>query len=197
MKLNKIFTTGIIASQALALPQQPEAMAFGTKQRSELEIRQDAPPQGAQDASTGDAMANDADDAVVADKARQAHDEKWGSLADDIKNEDCTNPAVKDANQKSNERWNSLKADEVFEVANSAYLEAHLNNTLNIGYTEYISHFFNGPEGWSCPKIANQPCTNTIQCDDVNHPAGYFILNSISVMHAVCESRASLGRFAL
>lgn len=108
------------------------------------------------------------------------------TLPEDIQSKTCTDPVVKDATMDSKKRWEGLGTDKVLTLANSNYIAGKVTNSINnIPYTEYISHYFNGPEGWSCSSIANKPCTDITQCDDVNHPAGYFILNSFSSLHAV------------
>lgn len=118
-------------------------------------------------------------------RAVQPSDKFWQQLDDSFKRETCQDPAVTDANKDSKSRWNDLGADRAWEVANSNYMEAAMGNTLNIGYTQYLSNYFNGPEGWDCVKIADQSCAVTVQCDDVNHPAGYFVLNAVATLHGV------------
>jgi hypothetical protein len=49
-----------------------------------------------------------------------------------------------------------------------------------------MSNFFHGPEGMQCGETSDHNgCTAPIQCHDVNHPAGYMILNSLMTLNNV------------
>jgi hypothetical protein len=55
-----------------------------------------------------------------------------------------------------------------------------------LSFSEQVSNFFHGPEHMKCHLNAdNNGCTSFVQCHDTNHPAGYFILNSMTALNNV------------
>lgn len=97
---------------------------------------------------------------------------------------DCLNPAVTDADQDQADRWEDVYTDTAFEMVLLDYFYEQDDTSLT--FPEYVSNWFNGPEGMNCGKTAaNVGCESAVQCDDVNYPAGYFILNSFVTIHGV------------
>jgi len=55
-----------------------------------------------------------------------------------------------------------------------------------LSFSEQVSNFFHGPEHMKCHLNAdNNGCTSFVQCHDTNHPADYFILNSMTALNNV------------
>ncbi|OQE45970.1 hypothetical protein PENCOP_c001G01521 [Penicillium coprophilum] len=59
------------------------------------------------------------------------------------------------------------------------------NNKMyhGLAFPQFVSYFFHGPENWNCKDVGSVPCSSVVQCKDVNHPAGYLILNAFSGIH--------------
>ncbi|KAI1765641.1 carbohydrate esterase family 3 protein [Hypoxylon sp. FL1150] len=95
---------------------------------------------------------------------------------------DCSNPAVTNADQDQSDRWSAVDADTAVEMVLLDYFYEQDDTTLT--FPEYVSNYFEGPEGMNCGKMADSVgCEAATECDDVNHPAGYFILNSFVTIH--------------
>ncbi|XXH02567.1 hypothetical protein Hte_008944 [Hypoxylon texense] len=95
---------------------------------------------------------------------------------------DCLNPAITDADQDQSDRWNAVDTDTAIEMVLLDYFYEQDKTTLT--FPEYVSNYFHGPEGMNCGKTAaNTGCESNSECSDVNHPAGYFILNSFVTIH--------------
>jgi len=70
-------------------------------------------------------------------------------------------------------------------MAAVAYWEAN-NSPEDLAFSRRISNFFNGPENMDCGVTADENgCSTIVQCHDVNHPAGMFILNSFGQINRV------------
>ena len=62
--------------------------------------------------------------------------------------------------------------------------KAHGGNGLT--FPQQVSNFFHGPEQMLCADTsARDGCSSYVECDNVNHPAGMFILNSFVAMSNV------------
>ncbi|KAF7558240.1 hypothetical protein G7Z17_g159 [Cylindrodendrum hubeiense] len=97
---------------------------------------------------------------------------------------DCTSDSVTNADQDQYDRWLGVSSDQAFEMAIINWFYDGVTGSLT--FPEYVSNFFNGPEGMNCGATApSVGCESPTQCDDVNHPAGYFILNSFVSVHSM------------
>jgi GH18 family chitinase len=97
---------------------------------------------------------------------------------------DCTAPAVTNADQDQSDRWDDVYTDSAFEIVILDYFYQSAKTLIT--FPEYVSNFFNGPEGMNCGKTAaDSGCDTVSECDDVNYPAGYFLLNSFVAIHGV------------
>lgn len=97
---------------------------------------------------------------------------------------DCMNPAITDADQDQEYRWNAVDTDTAIEMVLLDYFYEQDKTSLN--FPMYVSNYFHGPEGMNCGKTdADTGCEAMSECSDVNHPAGYFILNSFVTLHGV------------
>jgi len=58
--------------------------------------------------------------------------------------------------------------------------------TGNLTFPQMIANFFQGPDNTQCEQTsARDQCSATVVCDQVNHPAGMFILNSFTLISDV------------
>ena len=86
----------------------------------------------------------------------------------------CTTPDVTDASIDQDIRWNSVDTEDAWTAAEASWA---LDDTLS--FPQQISNFFNGPEQMLCGQTsARDGCSSDVTCNNVNHPAGMFILNS-------------------
>jgi hypothetical protein len=90
--------------------------------------------------------------------------------ADAFQNAQCTNPAITDAATDPTTRWNSVGADIAWDAAVLSWINRPASNTLT--FSQQISNFFHGPDNWICTDLGNTPCEGSVQCNDVNYPAG-------------------------
>jgi hypothetical protein len=110
-----------------------------------------------------------------------------GTLTPTWQTAQCTDPGITNAAIDPKLRWNS-------ENATSAWIAAIANWRANpflggFRFSQQVSNFFNGPEDMLCGLTADKNgCDMTVQCGDVNHPAGYFILNSFAQIDRVSFS---------
>ena len=98
-------------------------------------------------------------------------------------NATCTTPAVTDASIDQTKRWNSVDTEGSWKAVMADW-KAKSSNGLT--FTQEVSNFFNGPEQMLCGDIsARDGCGSYIICNNVNHPAGMFILNSFVAVSSV------------
>ena len=63
------------------------------------------------------------------------------------------------------------------------------NGGNGLTFPQAISNFFHGPEQMLCGDTsARDGCSAYTECTDVNHPGGYFILNSFVSVSDVSSS---------
>ena len=99
------------------------------------------------------------------------------------KNATCTIPEVTDASIDQTKRWNSVDSEGSWKVVMDDW-KARGSNGLT--FTQEVSNFFNGPEQMLCGDIsARDGCGSYVICNNVNHPAGMFILNSFVAISSV------------
>jgi hypothetical protein len=99
---------------------------------------------------------------------------------------DCENPGITNADQDQAVRWVDVDTDTAWEIVLLDYFYQQDTTTLN--FPEYVSNFFHGGEGMNCGETAaDTGCETVSECSDVNHPAGYFILNSFVTIHGVSK----------
>ncbi|KGO49181.1 hypothetical protein PEXP_012300 [Penicillium expansum] len=114
-------------------------------------------------------------------------------------------PDAADAGQNISSLWTSAKCDQnSIENATVAFVDRWYLagvpgawNTMldewqsgakdgmyrNLAFPEFVSYYFHGPEQWNCKDTGSVPCSSVVQCKDVDHPAGYLILNAFSSIH--------------
>ncbi|PYI22706.1 hypothetical protein BO99DRAFT_429649 [Aspergillus violaceofuscus CBS 115571] len=98
------------------------------------------------------------------------------------RNVDCTWYTVENASYNAATRWNTIFTESAWADLNQYWLSHPHEGELN--YTNEISNLVHGPEHMDCSKMADSVgCDSFVQCDDVNHPAGYFILNGYVSIH--------------
>ena len=88
-----------------------------------------------------------------------------------------------DASIDQTKRWNSVDSEGSWKAVMDDW-KAKSSNGLT--FTQEVSNFFNGPEQMLCGDIsARDGCGSYIICNNVNHPAGMFILNSFVAISSV------------
>ena len=63
------------------------------------------------------------------------------------------------------------------------------NGGNGLTFPQQVSNFFHGPEQMLCALVsAKNGCRDYVQCDQVTHPAGMFILNCFVALSSVSFS---------
>lgn len=86
--------------------------------------------------------------------------------------------SVKDESLESARRWDASGADWAFFASSLSWLKDNASLTATgLSYSQYISSkYFDGKPQFRCSDIgSNNPCTDTVQCQDTNIPAGYVL----------------------
>jgi hypothetical protein len=92
----------------------------------------------------------------------------------------CSVSPITDASADAASRWAAADVDTAWAAVVAAwegYTPSSGGTTLT--FTEFISNFFSGPDGFDCQFIDNTECSTTVECGDTNHPAG-LVLASVS-----------------
>ena len=89
----------------------------------------------------------------------------------------CTTPDVTNAATNPQQRWDSVDTEDAWTAAVNSWT----SNTANpLTFPQQISNFFHGPDQMLCGQTtARDGCGSDVECSDVDHPAGFFILNSL------------------
>ncbi|PYI11000.1 hypothetical protein BO78DRAFT_304565 [Aspergillus sclerotiicarbonarius CBS 121057] len=108
------------------------------------------------------------------------------------RNIDCTWFSVENASIDAATRWNTIFTESAWTDLNQYWLSNPHQGGLNYSnearpiFWEIISNLVHGPEHMDCSKMADSVgCDDFVECNDVNHPAGYFILNGYVSIHNV------------
>ncbi|OKL58597.1 hypothetical protein UA08_06382 [Talaromyces atroroseus] len=100
---------------------------------------------------------------------------------------DCENAGVVNAAQNQTTRWNDVDTIEAWNAAVANWTADPF--PANLTFSEQVSNFFNGPEGMDCGTTSDHNgCETTVECKDVDHPAGYFILNSLEEVYEINQN---------
>lgn len=91
-------------------------------------------------------------------------------------------------------RWSEADVDDAWTAVERYWNEDPASAGLN--FVQAVSHFWNGPDGWNCGIVGQDPCGSAPQaCGDKNEttkdidaPAGWIILQSFSTIHNVSRS---------
>lgn len=95
----------------------------------------------------------------------------------------CTQPEITDAAVDPTQRWDSINTEDGWKAAVKSWTS---NEKTGLTFPQQISNFFHGPENMFCGATsARDGCGSYSLCSDVNHPAGYFILNSFVAVSSV------------
>jgi hypothetical protein len=105
-------------------------------------------------------------------------------------------------------RWNASAAGDASNAVKLAWnQEAPSPGDMSLNFSEYVGNFFQTKPGLDCGNMADNPCDDTITCDDDITPAGYapsipkpehseaddktirryLIVNSMVALHLVCS----------
>lgn len=99
--------------------------------------------------------------AVVADTT--------ASSASSWKEARCTTD-ITDATLDPTARWEAAKAGDALNEALDAWSTSGAASGL--GFPEFISNYFTGPDNWNCGDIGNTPCSTVMTCNQADYPAG-------------------------
>ena len=105
----------------------------------------------------------------------------------------CTQPEITDASIDQTIRWNSVDTEGAWKAALDDW---HTKGSAGgLTFTQAVSNFFHGPEQMLCGDTsARDGCGGTnVECSDVNHPGGMFILNSSISLSSVSHHRPLTG----
>lgn len=101
----------------------------------------------------------------------------------------CSDPTIANAAAAPSSRWQAADTDDAWNAAVEAWTGGQSQSGgVSLPFSAFISNFFHGPESWNCQDVGNVPCSTVVQCDQVDHPAGFLILNSFSSVHQVSST---------
>lgn len=80
---------------------------------------------------------------------------------------DIANPAA-----NPGDRWIAADADDAWSAVIESWNEGTPSGDVPLVFSAFVSNFFNGPENWHCESLLDTPCSTSVQCNQVNHPAG-------------------------
>lgn len=85
----------------------------------------------------------------------------------------CSVSPITDAAASAASRWAAADVDTAWNATVAAWKNyASSANGSDLTFVEFVSNFFQGPEGWYCQDIDNTECSITVQCADTKYPAG-------------------------
>lgn len=105
--------------------------------------------------------------AAAATRAVPTQDADWQSIT-------CDTTNVTDARVDSYIRWNAADTNESWQAVVAAWQAYNPGqDQVPLKFGAFVSNYFNGPEAWDCQDPTNVPCSTTVGCWSVSHPAGY------------------------
>jgi hypothetical protein len=92
----------------------------------------------------------------------------------------CSMSPITDASADSASRWAVADVDTAWTAVVAAW-EGYTPSAggSSLTFTEFISNFFNGPDGFDCQFIDNTECSTTVECAGTNHPAGLVLVSRL------------------
>ncbi|KAH7136794.1 hypothetical protein B0J13DRAFT_640329 [Dactylonectria estremocensis] len=100
----------------------------------------------------------------------------------------CDAQFLNDAASSSPDRWSASGADVAWRDVVALWNTEQGNVSPGahpLNFSAFVSNHFNGPDLMVCENIKDGPCQHTVQCDHVNQPAGWLILNSLVAIHGL------------
>ncbi len=98
----------------------------------------------------------------------------------------CTDQYLNDAAAQPALRWNAAAADHAWNSVELAWnQEPPPAGDVPLPFSAYVSNYFHSKDRLACENLAENPCDDTVLCTDVNHPAGFLIINSFVAIHDV------------
>jgi len=98
-------------------------------------------------------------------------------------NVQCTTHEITDASIDQTKRWNAVDTESAWKAALEDWKQ---KGKSGLTFTQEVSNFFHGPEQMLCGALsARDGCGSYVQCNNVNHPAGMFILNSFTAISSL------------
>ncbi|KAJ5189549.1 hypothetical protein N7491_005879 [Penicillium cf. griseofulvum] len=85
------------------------------------------------------------------------------------KDAQCTTN-ITDATLDPTSRWNAANADDALKSALDAWTTS--GPATGLGFPEFISNYFSGPDNWNCADIGNTACSTVLTCNQAQYPAG-------------------------
>jgi hypothetical protein len=85
----------------------------------------------------------------------------------------CAVCPITNASASAASRWAAADVDTAWNATVAAWgnYNASPDGTV-LSFVEFVSNFFQGPEGWDCQNVEDTECSTTVQCADTNYPAG-------------------------
>ena len=84
----------------------------------------------------------------------------------------CSQAPITNAAAAPEARWAAADTDNAWDAAVAAWKAQPAPGSVSLAFPEFVSNFFNGPEGWNCVDVGDIPCSGIVQCSDTDHPAG-------------------------
>ncbi|KAH7150156.1 hypothetical protein B0J13DRAFT_583488 [Dactylonectria estremocensis] len=100
----------------------------------------------------------------------------------------CTSDGVTDHTMYGPDRWAKVNAGGAWSSALEGWNQNLTEGRSLIHFSNNVSNYFHGPQDMFCEIFSDEGsgCTSLdLQCDDVNFPAGYFILHSFENIFAM------------
>jgi len=96
-------------------------------------------------------------------------------------NASCNQPTIANPAALHSTRWAAADTDNAWKAVLAAW-NNHTTptNEVSLPFSEFVSSFFRGPEGWNCQNIEDIACSITIECDQAKHPAGFVSFSHIN-----------------
>ncbi|KAJ5787475.1 hypothetical protein N7457_002465 [Penicillium paradoxum] len=86
----------------------------------------------------------------------------------------CDQNSIDDATVDFADRWAAADVSGAWNDMLNEWNSGSQNNLYRgLAFSQFASYYFQGPDQWNCQDIGSVPCSTTVQCKDVNHPAGY------------------------
>ncbi|KAJ5972870.1 uncharacterized protein N7479_002788, partial [Penicillium vulpinum] len=100
----------------------------------------------------------------------------------------CDQNSIDDATVAFIDRWYASGVPGAWDTMIGEWkAEAKNGMYRNLGFPEFVSYYFHGPEQWNCKDVGSVPCSSVVQCKDVDHPAGALNTAMIGIQSKIGE----------
>ncbi|KAF7543896.1 hypothetical protein G7Z17_g10376 [Cylindrodendrum hubeiense] len=94
----------------------------------------------------------------------------------------CDDKWLDDASSP-NLRWAAAGAKTAWDQVLTEWWPEQANPDRKLSFSQFVANHFNAKDLMRCQNMGDGPCGDTMNCDDVNEPAGFLILNSFVAIH--------------